>query len=269
MANKIFLVGFSLASLTSPLSTGGGFNPAVSPRQIAARDTTTIGSISLNVPVELLSGTPEIHAPRRRSRTLFVVTGPDPTLRDRPASDSRVVTKLAANVRLRELGRRDDWVLVRGTAGLQGWVQASGVTAEEPRTAARRRRHDSASKRLGENTSPMLSDDTIVNRLIQESIARHPGPCVCPYHPREGSTLCETLSAHSRGGSRAPLCFASEITPAMITAYRQQHVRPPASTARSAGIDYAANVVQRKPYGRSVVRHKPYYGRTVVRRRVY
>ena len=230
MANKIFLVGFSLASLASPLNTGGGFNPAVARREIAARDPT-IGSLSLNGRVEALSSTPEIHGPRRRSRTLFVSTGPDFTLRDKPASDGRVLKKLGTKVRLRELGRRDDWVLVRGTTSLQGWAQASSVTAEEPRTAARRRRHDSASKRLVENTSPISSDDTIVNRLIQESIARHPGPCVCPYHPREGSTLCETRNAHSRGGPRAPLCFASEIISAMITAYRQQHGRSPASTA--------------------------------------
>ena len=245
MANKIFLVGFSLASLASPLNTGGGFNPAVSPRQFAARDTTMSGTFSLHGRLEALSSTPEIHGPRRRSRTLFVSTGPDFTLRDKPASDSRLLTKLGTKVRLRELGRRDDWVLVRGTTSLQGWAQASSVTAEEPRTSARRQRHDSASKRLVENTSPILSDDTIVNRLIQESIARHPGPCVCPYHPREGSTLCETRSAHSRGGPRAPLCFASEITSAMITAYRQQHGRSPASTART-GIDYTANVVRRK-----------------------
>ena len=43
--------------------------------------------------------------------------------------------------------------------------------------------------------------------------------------------------------------------------------RSPANLARTASIDYAAYVVRRGPYGRTVVRRGPYYGRTVVRYR--
>ena len=43
--------------------------------------------------------------------------------------------------------------------------------------------------------------------------------------------------------------------------------RSPANTAPTVSIDYAAYVVRRGHYGRTVVRRGPYYGRTVVRYR--
>jgi Bacterial SH3 domain len=159
--------------------------------------------------------------PRKRSPTPYVVSGPDLGLREITALDSRIVQTLPSGMRLQELARRDGWVLVRERTGLQGWVRPSGVTPHDARGTAPRIRKSREFKRL-QSPTPVPRPEAIVRTLIRESIANHPGSCACPYHARQGRILCKTQSAHSRGGSRAPLCFASDITPDMIAAYGQR-----------------------------------------------
>jgi hypothetical protein len=250
MANKVFIGGLFLAAIAVPLGSGGDGNIAatslpsqtrstntaklyfegISSRQISARDPATTGSVSPIARERSGLSPTDAEAPRHRSATAFVISGPDLSLRDRASLEGHVLEKLPMDARLRELERREGWVLVRARSGSQGWVPASSVTAEDARTAEARKwrkwRKHRLAKRL-ENVRPVLRTETVVRLLIRESIARHPGPCACPYHPHRGRTLCKTRSAHSRGGPRAPLCFASDITPAMVAAYGERPLHIP------------------------------------------
>jgi hypothetical protein len=64
------------------------------------------------------------------------------------------------------------------------------------------------------------TDAQMRQRLIRESIASYSGSCPCPYNVDRGGRRCGGRSAYSRPGGYAPLCFASDVTPAMIRAAR-------------------------------------------------
>ncbi|PXA94397.1 hypothetical protein DMC47_20800 [Nostoc sp. 3335mG] len=66
-----------------------------------------------------------------------------------------------------------------------------------------------------------LSTAQIKQRLIKQSIASYPGNCPCPYNSARNGSRCGGRSAWNRGGGYAPLCFASDVTPAMVARYRQ------------------------------------------------
>jgi hypothetical protein len=64
------------------------------------------------------------------------------------------------------------------------------------------------------------SDAAIKQRIIRQSIASYPGSCPCPYNVDRGGRRCGARSAYSRPGGYAPLCYASDVTPAMVRAAR-------------------------------------------------
>lgn len=70
--------------------------------------------------------------------------------------------------------------------------------------------------------APKLSDAQIKKILIRASIEDYPGNCPCPYHRASNGSKCGGRSAWSRGGGYEPLCFASDVSPEMIEAYREQ-----------------------------------------------
>jgi hypothetical protein len=68
-----------------------------------------------------------------------------------------------------------------------------------------------------------LSDADVKRAVIQESIASYPGTCPCPYNADRRGHACGRRSAYSRPGGYAPICYASQVTPEMVTEYRRAH----------------------------------------------
>jgi hypothetical protein len=64
------------------------------------------------------------------------------------------------------------------------------------------------------------TDAQIRQRLIRQSIAAYSGSCPCPYSTDRAGRRCGARSAYTRPGGAAPLCYASDITPAMLRAAR-------------------------------------------------
>ena len=60
------------------------------------------------------------------------------------------------------------------------------------------------------------SDAQVKQRIIRQSIAAYPGSCPCPYSVDRAGRRCGARSAYSRPGGYAPLCFPSDVTPAMV-----------------------------------------------------
>jgi hypothetical protein len=67
-----------------------------------------------------------------------------------------------------------------------------------------------------------LSDSTIRQKIIQESIDSYPGNCPCPYNTDRAGHRCGGRSAYNRPGGYAPKCFASDVSAAEVTAYRSR-----------------------------------------------
>jgi len=66
-----------------------------------------------------------------------------------------------------------------------------------------------------------LTDAEIRQALIQQSLASYPGNCPCPYNVDRRGHSCGRRSAYSRRGGYAPICYASDVTPAMVREYHQ------------------------------------------------
>lgn len=66
-------------------------------------------------------------------------------------------------------------------------------------------------------------DQQIVQNIIGESIANYSGRCPCPYNKTSNGSICGKRSAYSKAGGYAPLCYANDVTPALISSYKRNH----------------------------------------------
>lgn len=74
-----------------------------------------------------------------------------------------------------------------------------------------------------------LTDAAIIVLIIAASIATYKAmgkPCACPSDTMRNGRACGGNSAYMRPGGFKPLCFAKDITPAMIAAYRATKAIP-------------------------------------------
>ena len=81
-----------------------------------------------------------------------------------------------------------------------------------------------------DKTKEVLTDAAIIALLIAASVAAYKAmgkPCACPSDTARNGSACGGRSAWSRAGGFKPLCFATDITPAMIAAYRATKAVPP------------------------------------------
>ncbi len=66
-------------------------------------------------------------------------------------------------------------------------------------------------------------DQQIIQNIISESIANYSGNCPCPYNRASNGSTCGRRSAYSKPGGYAPVCYPSDVTPAMISTYKHKH----------------------------------------------
>ena len=69
-----------------------------------------------------------------------------------------------------------------------------------------------------------MTDAQIKQALIQESLASYPGNCPCPYNTDRRGHACGRRSAYSRPGGYSPICYASDVSAAMVVEYRRTHL---------------------------------------------
>lgn len=68
-----------------------------------------------------------------------------------------------------------------------------------------------------------ISDAQIKQKIIEESIADYPGPCACPFNQARNGSSCGKRSAWSKPGGYDPICYAREVTPEMVKAWRKRN----------------------------------------------
>ena len=128
---------------------------------------------------------------------------------------SAIVDRMDDGLRVEELKRSRGRVYVRRPGSLrEGWVDERRVSETPPKEQPTR---DQARPSVNG-----LSTAAIIAALIAGSIAEYPSNCPCPYNHDRAGHACGKRSAYSRPGGYAPLCYAGDITPAMITDYRSK-----------------------------------------------
>jgi hypothetical protein len=64
------------------------------------------------------------------------------------------------------------------------------------------------------------SDDSIKQRMIEESLTGYRGSCPCPYFLASNGSKCGARSAYSKRGGKGLLCYPEDISQEMVDAYR-------------------------------------------------
>lgn len=72
------------------------------------------------------------------------------------------------------------------------------------------------------NSSKVLSDQAITQRIIDRSIASYSGNCPCPYSRASNGSRCGKRSAYSNPGGAAPICYPAQVSKEMIEAHRSR-----------------------------------------------
>ena len=67
-----------------------------------------------------------------------------------------------------------------------------------------------------------ITNDTIREMIISESISSYPGNCPCPYNRASNGSRCGKRSAWSKPGGYSPICYQNEITDKMVLEYRKK-----------------------------------------------
>jgi hypothetical protein len=75
-----------------------------------------------------------------------------------------------------------------------------------------------------EEQKRQLPDFEIARLIVQASRGGYSGSCACPDNVDRAGRRCGDRSAYSRPGGRAPICFTSDVTPAMIESYRRRAI---------------------------------------------
>lgn len=73
--------------------------------------------------------------------------------------------------------------------------------------------------------SPSVAQDrrAVVRQVIAESQAAYPGNCPCPENRDARGSRCGKRSAWSRAGGYSPICYANEVTDAIVARWVRQH----------------------------------------------
>lgn len=155
---------------------------------------------------------------RAAGRTQSVAGGPV-ALRAEPHAKGAILDRYESGQAVEVLGRSGGWTRVRSTlTQREGWIPAKRL-----RDAPTVLEAEARPQPRPPTVSPRLDDAAIVTLLIARSIAAYPGPCACPYQSARNGSSCGRRAAYVRPGGYAPLCYAKDVTPAMVAAYRAEH----------------------------------------------
>ncbi|MEY9981611.1 hypothetical protein ABH995_000948 [Bradyrhizobium yuanmingense] len=95
----------------------------------------------------------------------------------------------------------------------------SGAESQKPNSAERLSKQDAKHK-----VAMVMTAAAIAAILIQASRNQYHAtgrPCACPDDLMRNGRACGGRSAYSRPGGSVPLCYPTDVTPAMVEAYRK------------------------------------------------
>jgi hypothetical protein len=129
-----------------------------------------------------------------------------------------VLERLGKGAEVDELEGGVEWVRVQTVGDRRsGWISAAYV--RDPRENASEK--STRRQKPPAPAAPALPLAEIARLIIARSIASYSGNCPCPYNVDRAGRRCGKRSAYSRPGGAAPICYESDVTPAMVAGFRQ------------------------------------------------
>lgn len=149
------------------------------------------------------------------------VTGNGVAFRAGPSTENQIIDRFDKGREVTPVSTSTDWSEVRDQLTQRmGWIATRFLSNSPPEQDVPRQAELPPQKQPP--SVPAISDATIVQRIIAQSIANYPGSCPCPYSRDRGGRRCGKRSAYSKPGGYAPICFAEDVSRDMIGAFRQQ-----------------------------------------------
>jgi hypothetical protein len=189
--------------------------PVANPVAIAPPFVATPTPLPIVVPVP-------IKAPiiKPVEKTIYI-SGSHVALRASPDAKASILDRLNNGQSVIEIERKNGWVKVRHSlTQIDGYVAVSRLRDTPPEGKEK----EEVKAPTKADTAIVLTVSAIAALLIAESVAdyRSTRPCACPYNQTRTGASCGGRSAWSRPGGAKPLCYPTDITSAMISAFRQQ-----------------------------------------------
>ncbi len=232
MRKRYWIIGVIVIYAISRLMGGGpgghdvgiAKGPSVSEQQKQPESDST--ATSKSAPETALSETTSTDArnivPEDQAERFPVrfISGNRVAFRKGPSTGDDIIDRLDSGRRVLLIKQSGEWSHVRDQLTQRdGWM-ASRFLAKTPKPRDEKP-SEKASKAKERAPIPTIPDSTIVQRIIAESLASYPSSCACPYNTDRGGRRCGKRSAYSKPGGYAPICYAEDVSQAMIDAFRR------------------------------------------------
>ncbi len=148
-------------------------------------------------------------APTPRTAISMYVDASRLNVRSGPDKTHKVIWTLKRDEKVSVTSKEGDWLFIEGRR-FKGWVFGTYLTPKpSPKI-----------KQATKSKSDGLTTSQIKKLLIKRSHAYYDGSCPCPYNRARNGSKCGGRSAYSRPGGAEPLCYESDVTEAMVAAFR-------------------------------------------------
>jgi Bacterial SH3 domain len=144
--------------------------------------------------------------------TYRFVHGAKVNVRTLPNATSIKVATLSQGTKVAVLGETGDWAKIQ-IGETQGYVLKKYLVRKNPLAGTTPL---TATKKAPKSPTNV---DAIVKQIISNSIGSYSGRCPCPYHTDRAGRSCGRRSAYSRPGGASVICYAEDVTPAMIASF--------------------------------------------------
>ena len=219
--NNFFPVAIVLFAAVIGIGVASNNNSAKNPSSaiVSAPTPVTQSTIEPNVRPDITPSVPAAAieaAPAPQAPTppeMRYVTASSLNIRSEPSTAGSIVGKLPTGHQISILEKSNGWLLVQSVTAGRGWVSEQYTSANRPAPVA-------SPPPQALLATPGVDRDAIIQKIIERSIRNYSGNCPCPYNTMRNGRRCGGNSAYSKPGGRSPICFPSDVTDAMIAAFR-------------------------------------------------
>ena len=150
------------------------------------------------------------------------VSGKRVGFRSGPSTTDPIIDRFDTGRKVFLIERAGDWSRIRDDLTQhEGWIANRFLSETETRTKAAPAKTEKKPESI-EVAVPVVPDSVLIQRIIAESLDSYPSSCACPYSRDRAGRRCGKRSAYSKPGGYSPVCFPTDVTKAMIDAFRSR-----------------------------------------------
>lgn len=198
-------------SLSQPTVTNFRLQPET-PKATIKRSPATSPTIQQSAPKPAISQPASVPSPYGPivllQPTTMYVDANRLNVRNAPTKQAKVIWTLKRDEAVQVVSQAGEWLGLKSQR-YSGWVFGTYITAKPAPKIAR----STPQAQTG------LSVSRIKKLLIKRSHAYYDGNCPCPYNRTKRGNRCGKRSAYSKPGGQEPLCYARDVTTAMVQDY--------------------------------------------------